>query len=150
MIKVSVCDNAADHQIKYSVIAAKSNGKFVFCKHKERSTYEFPGGHREAGETPDEAARRELYEETGASEYCLRQIGPYSVREYDEAGDLIQESFGMLYFAEITEFGELPAEFEMERVELFEELPKNWTYPDIQPVLLKMAEECMEAGQTNL
>lgn len=25
--------------------------KWVFCKHKERETYEVPGGHRESGET---------------------------------------------------------------------------------------------------
>ena len=47
-----------------------------------------------------------------------------------------EESFGMLCFAEITEFaGKL--ESEMEKVELMDELPKNWTYPLIQPKLIE-------------
>ena len=30
---------------------------------------EFPGGHREKGETIDDTAKRELYEESGAIEF---------------------------------------------------------------------------------
>lgn len=37
-----------DSLLKFAVVVAKSNGKWVFCKHKERDTYECPGGHREA------------------------------------------------------------------------------------------------------
>lgn len=28
----------------------------VFCKHKERETYEIPGGHRDAGEAIEDTA----------------------------------------------------------------------------------------------
>ena len=56
-----------DALLKFAVIIARSNGKWVFCKHKDRSTYEIPGGHREPGEAIIETARRELYEETGAN-----------------------------------------------------------------------------------
>ena len=33
-----------------------------FLQHKERDTYEVPGGHREAGENTLETAKRELQE----------------------------------------------------------------------------------------
>ena len=47
-----------------------------------------------------------------------------------------EETFGLLCFAEITEFsGQL--ESEIEKVELMDELPQNWTYPLIQPKLIE-------------
>ena len=52
-------------KLKYSVIAAQYRGKWIFCRHKARTTWEIPGGHIEPGETSDQAAFRELWEETG-------------------------------------------------------------------------------------
>lgn len=51
------------------VIYAKYNDKMVMCKHEKRETWEIPGGHIEKGEIPETAAKRELYEETGAIEF---------------------------------------------------------------------------------
>lgn len=50
MTEVKFYDNADDNLLKFAVIISKSNGKWVFCKHNERNTYEIPGGHREDGE----------------------------------------------------------------------------------------------------
>ena len=52
-------ENAEDILLKFAVIVSKANGRWVFCKHKERNTYEVPGGHREDGETILETAKRE-------------------------------------------------------------------------------------------
>ena len=131
---VKFYDTADDSLLKFAVIVAKLNGKWVFCKHKERSTYECPGGHREAGENIDDTAKRELYEETGAIDYTIQPVCVYSVTVPDNFDG--RETFGKLYFAEIKNFeGELHSE--IERVELFDELPTNWTYPQIQPLLLE-------------
>ena len=130
-MEVRFYETVEDSKLKFAVILARHDGKWVLCKHRERDTYEAPGGHREPGETIDEAARRELYEETGAVEYEIEPLCVYSVT--DETGE---ETFGMLYAAEVTLFeGELHSE--IERIELFEELPDNWTYPLIQPLLVK-------------
>lgn len=134
---VKFYDTVEDKLLKFAVIVAKSKGKWVFCKHKERDTYECPGGHREAGENIDDTARRELYEETGAIDYSIKPICVYSVTEPDNFNGV--ETFGKLYFADITTF-ETELHSEIEKIELFDGLPKKWTYPLIQPFLLKEVE----------
>ena len=49
MVEVRFYDTVNDELLKFAVIISQSNGKWVFCKHKERDTYEVPGGHRETG-----------------------------------------------------------------------------------------------------
>ena len=136
MVKeVRFYDKIEDHRLRFAVILARSGGKWVLCKHRERSTLEIPGGHREPGEDIDAAARRELHEETGAAAFTLRPVCVYAVVRDGEPG----ESCGMLYAAEITAFDpELHSE--IERTVLLDSLAGvDWTYPDIQPRLLKEA-----------
>ena len=45
----------------------------------------------------------------------------------------------MLYYADIAKFDELPG-YEIEKIELFDKLPDNWTYPEIQPKLLEKVD----------
>ena len=58
MLEVKFYDTVDDSLLKFAVIISLSNGKWVFCKHKERDTYEAPGGHREVGEDILETAKR--------------------------------------------------------------------------------------------
>lgn len=138
MPEVKFYEQVDDALLKFAVIIAKCAGKWVLCKHRERSTYEVPGGHREPGESIMETAKRELQEETGATEFEIHPICVYSVTGKTRVNDSGGESFGMLCYADIAEFGELHSE--MERVELFDALPDNWTYPLIQPLLIKEYE----------
>ena len=138
-MKVQFYESVEDKLLKFAVIISKADGKWVFCKHKERNTYEVPGGHREDGEAILETAKRELYEETGAVKYELKPVCVYSVTGKNRVNQTGEESYGMLYFAEIYEF-EKDLHSEMERVELFEELPEEWTYPLIQPLPIKEYE----------
>ena len=136
MLEVKFYDTVDDSLLKFAVIISQSNGKWVFCKHKERDTYEAPGGHREAGEDILETAKRELQEETGAIRFDINPICVYSVTGKNSVSETGEETFGLLCFAEITEFaGKL--ESEIEKVELMDELPQNWTYPLIQPKLIE-------------
>lgn len=140
MTEVRFYDQIDDELLKFAVIVSRYKDKWVFCKHKARNTYECPGGHRETGEDIDKTARRELWEETGAEQYELKKICVYSVADHEE------ESFGMLYYAEIFAWGKMP-ELEIERVELFEDLPSDWTYPLIQPYLINKVCETLEQGK---
>ena len=146
MKQVAFYKKADDELLQFAVIAAKYQGRWVLCKHKERSTWEFPGGHREAGETIEAAAVRELYEETGAAEYRMVPVSVYSVTDQAQSGEKQAESFGMLFSAEISRFDQLPPTFEMEKIECFEKPPDNWTYPEIQPLLFQHLRQA--AGKT--
>ena len=124
MVEVRFYDTVNDELLKFAVIISQSNGKWVFCKHKERDTYEVPGGHREAGEDIFETAKRELQEETGAIKFEIKPICVYSVTGKTRVNDTGEETFGLLCFAEITEFAK-ELHSEMEKVVLMDELPKN-------------------------
>ena len=135
-MKVQFYDKVDDKLLKFAVIISKSNGKWVFCKHKERDTYEVPGGHRESGEQIDMTARRELQEETGAVDFTIEPVCVYSVTGKNRVNDTGEEMFGMLYYAEINKFDD-ELDSEMEKVVLFDELPIEWTYPLILPKLIE-------------
>ena len=139
MVKVRFYDDVEDSLLKFAVIITRHVDKWVFCKHRKRETYEVPGGHREPGEVIEETARRELYEETGALDYDLDPICVYSVASVDEKGMEGEETFGMLYVAEVRTFEE-ELHSEIEKIVLMEDLPHDWTYPDIQPYLIREAK----------
>ena len=148
VMEVKFYDTVNDELLKFAVIISQSNGKWVFCKHKERDTYEVPGGHREAGEDIFETAKRELQEETGAIKFEIKPICVYSVTGKTRVNDTGEETFGLLCFAEITEFAK-ELHSEMEKVVLMDELPENWTYPLIQPKLIEEWER-REKGEMQM
>ncbi|MBP3595593.1 MAG: NUDIX domain-containing protein [Lachnospiraceae bacterium] len=139
MIEVNFYDEIADDLLKFAVIISKTEGRWVFCRHRERSTYEVPGGHREPGETVLDAAKRELQEETGAVEFEIKPICVYSVTGKTKVNKTDADtSYGMLYYADIFSFEELHSE--IEEILITDSLVENWTYPLIQPKLLEEAK----------
>jgi 8-oxo-dGTP diphosphatase len=136
MIKVRFHENIDDSLLKFAVVVSEYNGKWVFCKHKRRDTYEIPGGHREQVESILRTAERELFEETGALRYDIRPVCVYSV---EDGG----ETFGMLFYAEIYELSGMPS-YEIERIELFDRMPGRLTYPLIQPRLFYRAVKAVK------
>lgn len=136
MVSVKVYDKEVTEEsnIKFVVIVAFYNDKLVVARHKKRKSWEIPGGHIEINESAEEAARRELYEETGAAIFRLKFIGIYSVC----INDVI--TYGKLYCAQIEKFDNLP-ESEIAEINIVDALPKDLTYSQIQPFLYKVAFE---------
>jgi 8-oxo-dGTP diphosphatase len=95
-VLLSFGENTFGTNVKHVLILSKYRNGWVLTKHKERGL-EFPGGKVEYGETLEEAATREVYEETGAIIHNLLKIGHYEVRNHG------QSFVKAIFFAEIKE-----------------------------------------------
>lgn len=129
MIHCEICAVEAVVDCAFVVTFARHAGGWLFSRHKERQTWETQGGHVEAGEAPEAAALRELYEEAGA---VPRRMIP--VCGYWAARPGRTRSYGLVYLGEIERLDPLP-DSEMAEVRWFDALPADLTYPDITPVL---------------
>ncbi len=73
-MKCSVYGLGTLKNYKYVIVFARYNNQWIICKHKNRNTWETAGGHIEQGETPIQAAKRELHEETGAVDFEINPV----------------------------------------------------------------------------
>ena len=116
-----------DSLFTFAVILSRYKGQWIYCKHRDRNTWEIPGGRREPGEKIIDTAKRELYEESGAVDFTITPVCAYSVVD-----DI--KSYGILCFAEVDTLGPLPP-MEIELIRLFDDEPEALTYPLVQPSL---------------
>lgn len=136
MVKVNFYElnTIEDNKLMFAVIMTKFNGHWLYVRHKDRNTWEIPGGHREENENINDTASRELFEETGATKFKLTPVCVYSV-ETDENVEYT-ESFGQLFYSEVETLDSI-LHFEIVETKLFDDIPDNLTYPLIQPFLHK-------------
>lgn len=113
---------------KFVVVLSRYEEGILLSRHRKRDTWETQGGHIERGESPLEAAKRELYEESGAVDFTLEPLCDYYV------GDDVSGAGGMVFTADIKTLGPLP-ESEMAEVRRFDVLPARLTYEAITPLL---------------
>lgn len=118
----------------FVVVLSRYRGRILLSRHARRRTWETQGGHIEPGESPEQAARRELWEESGALDYELRPLFDYWAGEDGEG------KTGVVFLAEVDRLGPLPAS-EMAEVCEFDALPDTLTYPAITPQLFAWARQ---------
>ncbi len=90
-------ESIAEEKLTYVVIGAREKGLWIFVRHRQRLSWEMPAGHIEAGETAQQAAVRELYEETGTIRSSLEYLCDYEVTVGRKT------EYGRLYRAEVLE-----------------------------------------------
>lgn len=78
-IKIHKAGQVNEEDLKFVVICVKFKTQWLLVRHKERTTWEMPGGHIESGESSQAAAVRELYEETGIITEEIKTICDYEV-----------------------------------------------------------------------
>lgn len=110
----------SDEEIKFTVTLARFEGKMILIRNRNRTVWELPGGKRESGESIEQAASRELYEETGAVDFKLNPLGFYA----------LDGTFGMVFHAEVTGLGALP-DHEVAEIKLVDELPSGLNYGEV-------------------
>lgn len=121
-------------------------GRFLLTSRPEGKVYagywEFPGGKLEAGETVDEALRRELIEELGIT---IGESHPWKIETFDYPHALVR-----LHFCKVFEW---VGEFEMREGQTmaWQTLPVAVTpvLPGTVPVLQWFAQERGFAGDTH-
>ncbi len=124
------------HPVRFVVVCTFVGEDMLLSFHKTHRAWETQGGHIEKGETPEEAARRELYEESGVDEATILPVCDYFA--YDHAGS----ANGRVYAA-IFSHGETLPDNEMSMVRRFAQLPDLLTYPLVTPVLMEAARACV-------
>lgn len=103
---------------KHVWVIARYKGQWLLTHHRSRGL-EFPGGKVEKGETAEEAAHREIMEETGATAEKLHYVAQYFVS--GKGGTIIKN----VYFAEIATLVKQPTYYETHGPVLVEQLPDN-------------------------
>ena len=117
-VKLSFENHPFSKSPKHVWVICRYKGKWLLTKHKERGL-EFPGGKVEPGESAEEAAIREVHEETGGIVEQLHYVGQYYV---DGRKDYVIKN---VYFAKINRLIEEETYHETHGPVLLTEIPDN-------------------------
>lgn len=117
-VRLSFTDHPFSKAPKHIWVICRYEGKWLLTNHKSRG-YEFPGGKVEKGETAEQAAIREVKEETGGIVERLTYIAQYLVKGMNDT--IIKN----VYFAEVSELKKQSTYFETKGPVLLSKIPGN-------------------------
>ncbi len=142
MIQITFLDKHLENPKEYTyvILICRYQDGWLWVRHRERSTWELPAGHLDPGETAEEAAVRELFEETGTILYTM-----FPVISYQGFRDAVMV-YGKIYFVQVMELGPLPKS-EIRQVVKRKRLPSRLTYPELQPLFFKKGLSLLNPSQ---
>ena len=65
----------SNYRLNVGLIIVNNYGKVLICKRKNSNQWQFPQGGIDKGESPIEAAKREIFEEVGIKSSQIRVLG---------------------------------------------------------------------------
>ncbi|WP_404459538.1 RNA deprotection pyrophosphohydrolase [Oceanobacillus kapialis] len=117
-VKLSFQHHPFSEDPRHVWVICKYKDKWLLTKHKERGL-EFPGGKVEKGETAEQAAKREVMEETGGEIQQLCYIGQYYV--YGKREHVAKN----IYYAVVDSLHPKITYYETEGPKLLDTIPEN-------------------------
>lgn len=142
-MKVEILPLGILNSYSFVIVFSVYDGKVLLSRKRGKCSWELQGGHIENGETPINAAKRELFEESGVLDINMVPLFDYRTYEVDSHNseknikepDLGKPGRnGIVFFANVLCLGVLPKS-EIEEICLWDYLPDNLTYPEITSLL---------------
>lgn len=129
-VNLSFTNNPFSMNPRHVWVICRYNDQWLLTDHSERGL-EFPGGKIENDETPEQAAVREVMEETGGIVSDLNYIGQYKV--IGKGKTIIKN----IYFAKVSKLVEKDDYFETKGPVLLNNLPKNVSTNSMYSFIMK-------------
>ena len=117
-VRLSLDKTPVHNEPGHVLAICRYEGKWLLTKHRSRGL-EFPGGKIEKGETPEEAVKREVLEETGGLVSHITYIGQYEV---DNGENRFRKN---IYFVQIDDILPLPHYMETDGPLLIKDFPET-------------------------
>lgn len=130
-----------------SIILQDEAGAVLLQRRGDNLHWELPGGSLERGESIQDCARRELFEETGMSAGNLHLVGLYSDPKYDHIfpnGDQVQQ-FNVCFSAEVE--GGKPCRDGKESLDLKFFTPEAIPYNSMSNFYMDMLHHGLKRGE---
>ena len=125
-------------QVGASVIVVDSENRILLQLRSDNHCWGYAGGSVELDEVVEDAAARELYEETGAVEAEITPVGIYKLYDY-----------GLLCFAEVRKLSPIPENSEIAEITFCERVPQNLTYDGVHDRLHQWVLDWIVSQSTN-
>ncbi len=120
----------------FVLVALQYSQQYLMVYHRQREAWEIVGGRMQSGEAPLEAAKREVFEETGQIVTGLNLKG--ALRLYKPTGRRTVD--GLLYFTELTHLEQFTANSEIAAIRLWDTRADIGYVDEIDSFLLSLIQ----------